>query len=41
MTYLGGPAQKGYLFQASCIYNYERIEISQVEKYERAGKSMI
>ena len=35
----GGSARKGYLFQASGIY--ERVGILLVEVYERAGESVI
>ena len=40
MTYLGRLSSKGVSF-LGFSYNYERIGISQVEKYERAGKSVI
>ena len=40
MTYLGRLSSKGVSF-SGFMYNYERIRISQVEKYGRAGKSMI
>ena len=40
MTYLGRLSSKGVSF-LGFMYNYERIGISQVEKYERAGKSVI
>ena len=40
MTYLGRLSSKGVSF-SGFVYNYERIGISQVEEYERAGKSVI
>ena len=40
MTYLGRLSSKGVSF-SGFMYNYERLGISQVEKYERAGKSVI
>ena len=40
MTYLGRLSSKGVSF-LGFMYNYEKIGISQVEKYERAGKSVI
>ena len=40
MAYLGRLSSKGGSF-LGFMYNYERIGISQVEKYERAGKSVI
>ena len=40
MTYLGRLSSKGVSF-LGFMYNHERIGISQVEKYERAGKSVI
>ena len=41
MTYMGGSALNGYLFQASGIHVMKMIGISQVEVYERVGKSDI
>ena len=41
MTYMGGSALNGYLFQASGIHVMKMIGISQVEVYERVGKSGI
>ena len=40
MTYLGRLSSKGVSF-LGFMYNYEKTGISQVEKYERAGKSVI
>ena len=40
MTYLARRGSKGVSF-LGFMYNYEKIGISQVEKYERAGKSVI
>ena len=40
MTCLGRLSSKGVSF-LGFMYNYEKIGISQVEKYERAGKSVI
>ena len=40
MTYLGRLTSKGVSFSGFTC-NYERIEISQVEEYERAGKSAV
>ena len=40
MTYLGRLSSKGVSF-SGFRYNYERMEISQVEVYERADKSVI
>ena len=40
MTYLGRLNSKGVSF-SGFMYNYERIGISQVEEYKRAGKSAI
>ena len=40
MTYLGRLSSKRVSF-LGFMYNYERIGISQVQKYERAGKSVI
>ena len=40
MTYLGRLSSKGVSF-SGFMYNYEKLGISRVEKYERAGKSVI
>ena len=40
MTYLGRLSSKGVSF-LGFMYNYKRIGISQVQKYGRAGKSVI
>ena len=39
MTYLGRLSSKGVSF-SGIRYNYERMGISQVKVYERAGKSV-
>ena len=40
MSYLGRLSSNGVSF-SGFTYNYERIGISQVEKYEKARKSVI
>ena len=40
MTYLRRLSSKGVSF-SGIRYNYERVGISQVQVYERAGKSVI
>ena len=40
MTYMGRLSSKGVYF-SRVRYSYERLEISQVEVYEREGKSVI